>query len=157
MLRHFGKSWLTGVVGCVSFFFWMYQRTFSNNVGSSTLKIEFYWTFSNTITQFRVITWHCRYLKLQCQWETDILNERPTWNKQLQHYHQPDRVQRKYNGEINFVPLTGWPIKIKSQRNSYTKRSVKMRASQQWNKLFIVNLSLFWGTVCICRPSLKKI
>ena len=31
-----------------------------------------------------------------------------------------------------------------------------MRASQQWNKLVIVNLSLFWGTVCICRPTLKK-
>ena len=31
-----------------------------------------------------------------------------------------------------------------------------MRASQQWNKLFIANLSLFWGTVCIYRPSLRK-
>ena len=31
-----------------------------------------------------------------------------------------------------------------------------MRALQQWNKLFIVNLSLFWGTVCICGPTLKQ-
>ena len=51
---------------------------------------------------------------------------------------------------------TGWPIKIKPHRNSYYKSCVKMRALQQWNKLFIVNLSLFLGTVCICRPTLKK-
>ena len=31
-----------------------------------------------------------------------------------------------------------------------------MRALQQLNKLFIVNLSLFLGTVCICRPTLQK-
>ena len=51
---------------------------------------------------------------------------------------------------------TGWPINIKPHKNSYTEGCVKMRALQQWNKLFIVNLSLFWGTVCICRPTLKK-
>ena len=31
-----------------------------------------------------------------------------------------------------------------------------MRALQQKNKLFIENSSLFWDTVCICRPILKK-
>ena len=54
------------------------------------------------------------------------------------------------------ICITGWPINIKPQRNSYTKGCIKMRASQQWNKLFIVNLPLFWGTVCVCRPTLKK-
>ena len=42
---------------------------------------------------------------------------------------------------------TGLPIKIKPYRNSYTEGCVKMRALQQYTKLFIVNLSLFWSTV----------
>ena len=51
---------------------------------------------------------------------------------------------------------TGVPICFGPHRNSYTKGCVKMRAAQQWNKLLIVNLYLFWGTVCICRPTLRK-
>ena len=54
------------------------------------------------------------------------------------------------------TPFTGVPICFGPHRNSYTKGCVKMRALQQKNKLFIVNLSLFWGTVCICRPTWKK-
>ena len=53
------------------------------------------------------------------------------------------------------VSFTGWPINIKPHRNSYTEGCIKMGALQQKNKLFIVNLSLFWGTIYICRSTLK--
>ena len=47
------------------------------------------------------------------------------------------------------------PLKWDTQK-LITKECVKMRVLQQWNKLFVVNLSSFWGTVSICRPAFKK-
>ena len=48
-------------------------------------------------------------------------------------------------------PSTGVPICFGPYRNSCTKECVKIRAS-----LFIVNLFLFWSTVCICEQTFEK-